>query len=354
VKQDIEAYLRAREGLKGAIHRNRNVAVLSAVLSVAVEWGWITHNVCSNVRRNASKGTGVRNLTEEEFEGVRKLAKPRMRLTMDLAMYTRRPQGKILTVRWDQVHDNVILFRDPARKKIEVEITPEIRKVLDECRTLAKKSDFVICTRNGGRYSAEGFRAIWQRLMKKWMRTGNDRFTFFDIKATAERRFSERQARKAELTSAVSEYPQFESSLREEAAEMAEYYQVFYCLEQKIRQLIVRRLTDAVGTNWWDTQRVPTDIKASAEKNKQREAENAITPRSESMINYTTFGELSMIIASNWDVLEPAFHNKAAIGRVLHALNLLRGPIAHSCAMSADEIHRLGILVKDWFRQLKS
>ncbi len=52
-------------------------------------------------------------------------------------------------------------------------------------------------------------------------------------------------------------------------------------------------------------------------------------------------------------VFEPAFHNKAAIGRILHSLNMLRGAVAHSCAMSADEVERLGVAVKDWFRQLK-
>lgn len=360
LKSDIEEFLRVPEGAKGGIQRNRVTAVLSSVLVRAVDWGWVTHNVCSNVRRNPTKSE-KRVLTEQEFEGARKLATPRIRAAMDLAMFTRQPQGNLLTLRWDQVHDHVILFRDPkvrkkGRRKVEVEITPEIRKVLDECKGLSKNSEYVISKRRGGgRYTSEGFRAIWQRMMKKkWERAGNDRFTFHDIRATAERRFAEHQARAAELTSAVADYPQFERALREEAAVMAEYYQVFYCLEQKIRRLIVKRLSDTAGLDWWDSQRVPTDTKHAATKLRQREVESGITPRSENMIDYTSFGELSGIITSNWDVFEPAFHNKAAIGRVLHNLNLLRGPIAHSCAMTGDEIHRLGIAVKDWFRQVRA
>lgn len=351
---DIEGFLRVPEGAKGGIHRNRIISALSAVLVTGMSWGWVTHNACSNVPRNRAK-TKRRVLTDGEFEGLRKLAKPRVRVAMDLAILTRQPQGNLLGLRWEQVDEHVIRFRDPkTRTKVEVEITPEIRKVLDACRALPKSGEFVISSRSGTRYSSAGFRAVWQRLITTWARRGNDRFDFHDIRATAQRRFTERQARKTELTSAVAEYPQFESSLRQEAEAMAEYYQVFYCLEQKIRQLIVSRMTAAAGADWWDTTtRVPTDTKANANKNRQREIESAITPRSDEMINYTTFGELSGIITSNWDLFEPAFHNKAAIGRVLHALNLLRGPIAHSCAMTSDEVHRLGILVRDWFRQLK-
>lgn len=359
-KADIEAFLRVPDGVKGAVQRNKHISVLSSVLSKAMDWGWATYNVCSGVERNTSERE-PRNLTEQEFEGVRKLASPRVRAIMDLAMLTRQPQGNVLTMRWDQVDEHVIRFRDPkirnkARRKVEVEITPEIRKVLDECRKLSGSSEHVISKNKkwgGGHYTNDGFRAIWQRMMRKWARAGNDRFTFHDIRATAERLFAERQARKAELTSAVADYPQFEKLLREEAALMAEYYQVFYCLEQKIRQLIVGRMTSIVGADWWDTPRVPTDTKLSASKNRQREVESGITPRSDNMIDYTTFGELSGIITTNWDVFEKAVENKPAVSRVLHALNLLRGPIAHSCAMTPDEIHRLGIAVKDWFRQLK-
>ena len=351
--RDFGEFMRIPEGGKGGIQRNRIMAVLSSVFGRAVDWGWLTHNVCQQVPRNPTK-TRERNLTDEDFEGARKLAKPRFRPYMDLALLTRQPQGSLLKLRWDQVHDHVILFRDQkTRKKIEIDITPEIRAALEGCKWPKARSDYVICKRNGTAYTSEGFRAIWQRLMRKWARTGNDRFTFPDIRAMAQRRFEARQARKTELTSAVADYPQFAPSVRDEAAVMAEYYQVFYCLEQTIRQLVVNRLTTAEGPDWWNSGRVPVETMSAANKLRQREQDTGITPRSANMLDYTTFGELSGIITSNWDVFEPAFHNKAAIPRVLHSLNLLRGPVAHSCAMSSDEIERLGIAVKDWFRQIK-
>jgi len=33
------------------------------------------------------------------------------------------------------------------------------------------------------RYTSEGFRACWQRVMRKWMRRGGENFHFHDIRA---------------------------------------------------------------------------------------------------------------------------------------------------------------------------
>src|SRR5258706_13520509 len=43
---------------------------------------------------------------------------------------------------------------------------------------------------------------------------------------------------KIEDASAVEYYPQFEQTVRAEAAEMSQHYELIYCLEQSIRKLI--------------------------------------------------------------------------------------------------------------------
>jgi hypothetical protein len=150
----------------------------------------------------------------------------------------------------------------------------------------------------------------------------------------------------------VAYYPQFEQAVRAEAAEMSEHYEVFYCLEQAIRKLIVETLEDGLGAGWWDSGKVPQNIVAAASALVQRERDNGITPRSDNLIDYTTFGELSVIITSNWDLFEPVLKTKRAVERVMASLNLLRGPIAHCCPMQEDEIDRLRLAVKDWFRMI--
>lgn len=157
---------------------------------------------------------------------------------------------------------------------------------------------------------------------------------------------------KAEAGSAVAYYPQFEQSVRLEAADMSEHYEVFYCLEQAIRKLIGETLEDAEGTDWWNSVRIAPDIKEYVANLVKKERENGVTPRSDNMIDYTTFGQLSGIITTNWDLFEPTLKNKRGVERVLASLNLLRGTIAHCCPMQEDEIDRLRLAVKDWFRMI--
>lgn len=145
-------------------------------------------------------------------------------------------------------------------------------------------------------------------------------------------------------------YPQFEQSVRVEAARMSQYYELFYCLEQAIRKLISETLIDATGAVWWHSGKVPATIVKDVNDRIQREVDNGLTQRSEFQIDYTTFGELSMIITSNWDLFGTIFTSRRAVEKIMSILNNLRGPIAHCCPMAEDEIVRLQLAVKDWFR----
>lgn len=56
--------------------------------------------------------------------------------------------------------------------------------------------------------------------------------------------------RKSEKNKKVSEYEQFESELRQQAARMSEFYEVFYCLENSIRKLVKDIMVEAQGADW--------------------------------------------------------------------------------------------------------
>lgn len=157
---------------------------------------------------------------------------------------------------------------------------------------------------------------------------------------------------KTEVASAVAYYPQFEQIVRLEAAGMSENYEVFYCLEQAIRKLIVETLEEAEGADWWNSARIAPDLKNDVAGLVKKERDNGISPRSDNFIDYTTFGQLSVIITSNWNLFEPTLKSKRAVERVMANLNLLRGPIAHCCPMQEDEVDRLRLAVKDWFRMI--
>lgn len=154
------------------------------------------------------------------------------------------------------------------------------------------------------------------------------------------------------VESPVDYYPQFEHEVRAEAAEMARHFEVFYCLERSIRGLITEILKDADGATWWDSGKVPANIVSSVKDRQQRELDSGMTRRSDAAIDYTTFGELSVIINANWALFTTVFNSQKAVEKVMNSLNMLRGPIAHCCPITEDEVLRLRLAVKDWFRLL--
>lgn len=154
----------------------------------------------------------------------------------------------------------------------------------------------------------------------------------------------------AERESPIDYYPQFEHEVRAEAAEMARHFEVFYCLERSIRGLITETFEDGAGATWWDSGKIPANIVGGVKDRQQRELDSGMTRRSDAPIDYTTFGELSVIITSNWPLFTTIFKSPKAVERIMSSLNLLRGPIAHCCPISDDEVLRLRLTVKDWFR----
>lgn len=145
---------------------------------------------------------------------------------------------------------------------------------------------------------------------------------------------------------------QFPRSLRHDAEGMAEYYKLFYMLENDIRKLIDSTLTDAFGSDWWDSK-APQSVIEECRKNMDREEEAGVTSRSDNPLDYISFGQLGDIIRAHWDLFGGILSNQKAMGRVMFGLNMLRGPIAHCGLLAEDEVDRLKLTVKDWFRLLE-
>lgn len=148
-------------------------------------------------------------------------------------------------------------------------------------------------------------------------------------------------------------YAQFDLVFRKEAREMSRHYEVFYCLEKSIRSLVVQLMHEKYGENWWE-EKVDEEIRKNAKKNIEREEDSGFTIRSEETIDYTTFGELTQIVTKNWSAFEGLFkRGQRAFQRITNNLNQLRGPIAHCCPLAEDEVVRLNLTVKDWFRLME-
>lgn len=190
---------------KGKISRVRQLAVLSAAFTQAVSmWFIMKRNVLRDVKRPKSLPRD-RLIKDEEFEELARMAQTRMRLAMYLALYTGQRQGDILSFRWSDLKDTEIddpdnpgkkktitelhIYQSKTRKRLAIRVTPKLESILDECWKLRngghQGSEFILPTQTGKRYTSEGFRAGWQRLMRLWMCIGGENFHFHDIRALA-------------------------------------------------------------------------------------------------------------------------------------------------------------------------
>jgi hypothetical protein len=168
-----------------------------------------------------------------------------------------------------------------------------------------------------------------------------------------ERKFEIDLARKEkEVVNEQSYYAQFDLVFRREAKEMSKHYEVFYCLERSIRGLVVLLMKEKYKDNWWE-ERVKDEIKKNVDLNIKKELESGFTERSENKIDYTTFGELTVIVQENFEAFSDLFKNSKAFSKIMSSLNQLRGPIAHCCPLAEDEVLRLNLAVKDWFRLME-
>lgn len=189
---------------KGKIQRNRVVSVLSAVYSKMVgRWYVAERNPCLKVERNESHKR-TRYVSDAEFLAVRALMPTRVQIAMDLAVITAQRQGDLLGLKWEQVHEKGIDFKQgKTGKKLTIPFaeagqSDALRDVLERAKALLPMVPrvYVIRTaprkamtdghpRGGQRYTSTGFRALWQRGMLRAVRTGAivERFTFHDLRA---------------------------------------------------------------------------------------------------------------------------------------------------------------------------
>lgn len=164
-----------------------------------------------------------------------------------------------------------------------------------------------------------------------------------------------RGALEAQADSLVEEYlKQVDFETLADAERMSEFYKLFYALENDIRDLIEATMVDSKGADWWKTA-VPQFVRDNAQKNNDREAAEGLPPRSDRMLDYTTFGELGEILKENWDVFSGMFSNatRNRVLRVINRLNLVRGPIAHCNFLPEEEAIRLKLAIRDWYKLME-
>jgi hypothetical protein len=141
----------------------------------------------------------------------------------------------------------------------------------------------------------------------------------------------------------------FEHEILQKARKMADFYVLYFSLENSVRKLITDVLREKHGTDWWD-KRVPNGIKENVKRLQEKERDTPMSIRSDESLAYTNFGELIDIFCHNWADFAEILRSQKAVRDTLSQFNNIRNVIAHSCELNDDEIIRFKLLVKDWLR----
>ena len=144
----------------------------------------------------------------------------------------------------------------------------------------------------------------------------------------------------------------FQDYKRRRASQMARYYEIMYLLEDKLRALIIDALIEGDTDDWW-VKKVPKHIQDEAARLQQKEIDLGITLRSRRPIDFTTFGQLADIVSENKEAMTSQFLSVSGLQRILAVINNLRGPIAHNTVLGPDEVARLYVAVRDFFRLIR-
>lgn len=172
--------------VKGQVQRVRQLAVLSSAFTQAVSfWYWgIERNVLRDVKR-PKRPPRDRLIEDHEFAACKALAPLRVQLMMELALHLGQRQGDLLALKWSDIKNGELhVYQSKTGKRLAIELGLDVKRILGKCWMLPNRGEYVITRKMGGRYTSEGYRALWQRSINKYCRIpGTVRFTFHDIRA---------------------------------------------------------------------------------------------------------------------------------------------------------------------------
>jgi integrase len=179
-----------------AVRANREMAALGSAFNHGMRLGMVDSNPCHGVKRN--KETPRTRLPKiSEVNQLLGIAKAKGESSYMIALIgvmvalTGRRRAEVLQLHMRDLSEEGILTVDAKTKAGEagrsymVQWSPFLRELINEARGLPRDvgSMFVFATRAGEPYSDSGFKAMWNRIMNDFVKTGGERFTAHDLRA---------------------------------------------------------------------------------------------------------------------------------------------------------------------------
>lgn len=148
-----------------------------------------------------------------------------------------------------------------------------------------------------------------------------------------------------------------EDALIEDAKKMSAVYIAIAAFENMLRSIVSDILLYEKGIDWWTTDVVSKDIRKKANKKMEDEKQHRWhTQRGLNPIHFTELKDLSSIVRKqeNWEFFEPLFGDPDWVLHSIRSLERSRNVIMHSGQLTLEDIERVGIILRDWVRQVGS
>lgn len=149
-------------------------------------------------------------------------------------------------------------------------------------------------------------------------------------------------------------FEDFDEELLIKAQKMAVVYTAITTFENTVREFVSKKLLENKGENWWELC-VSERIRNKAESRRTEESKiRWHTPRGDTIINYTEFGDLLSIIRNtdNWQYFEPHINSMEWADQIIKTIERSRNVIMHSGELVNQDIERIGMYIRDWFNQV--
>jgi hypothetical protein len=138
----------------------------------------------------------------------------------------------------------------------------------------------------------------------------------------------------------------------EAAKPMAIVHTTIAAFENSVREFVKGVLAESVGDNWWD-DKVSERIRKKAEMRKEDEEKNRWHgSRGSHPLEFTDITELGSIIRSNFVDFEPFCLNEEWVTSIFRVVERSRNVIMHSGILGRGDLQRLGVNIRDWFKQV--
>jgi hypothetical protein len=147
----------------------------------------------------------------------------------------------------------------------------------------------------------------------------------------------------------MSAMAHFSTESRVQARHMGEVYELLYCLENSVRELIESTLREVHGAEWWN--KLPQKLREQAEKRKlDDESSRWHSPRGESLLNYLDFPQYAQIISEQWVHFESLIGDQPWMTNYFAEINRSRRALAHTGKLKESDVARMAMRVDDWLR----